>query len=281
MEYNFKDYCADGTSFKEEMISVSENVSLKLITFIPPIKNNNPEIVFIPGWISMMKGWQSVLLEMTKDFTVYYLETREKISSQVFGKAEYSVEAIGYDIIKLLELLSLKEKAFVLLGSSLGATAIIDCCKDLKVKPKCLVLIGPNAEFIIPWWGVIIIKCFYPPMYNFIKPYIKWYLKTFRLDIKHDAEQFEKYSGVLDYADPMKLKQAALSVCKYSVWNLLDKINYPTLILGGSKDKLHEPENLKRIVSSLKNATYVDMQTNKGTHSREVVDEIRKYLSTI
>ena len=95
MEYNLKDYCADGTSFKEEMISVSENVSLKLITFIPPIKNNNPEIVFIPGWISMMKGWQSVLLEMTKDFTVYYLETREKISSQVFGKAEYSVEAIG------------------------------------------------------------------------------------------------------------------------------------------------------------------------------------------
>ncbi len=278
MEINLIEFCAPGTKFKEEMIPVSENVLLKVISFTPAVKNSNPAVVFIPGWISMINGWQEVLKEMTKDFTVYYLETREKISSKVKGKINYSVEEIGSDILRLIEYLELLDRKFILTGSSLGATSILNCCKDLRVNPLSLILIGPNAEFRIPFWGVLVIKLFYPPLYNFIKPYIKWYLKTFRLDVKHDYEQYEKYCSVLDFADPWKLKKAALSVYKYSVWNLLGKIELPTLILGGSKDKLHEPENLKRIVSSMKKATYIDMETNKGTHSKEVVDEIRKYL---
>lgn len=281
MDMNLTEYCAPGTKFKEEMIPISENVLLRLITFTPPVTNNNPSIVFIPGWISMINGWKEVLIEMTKDFTVYYLETREKISSHIQVKVDYSVEEIGNDIVQLIKILKLHDRKYILVGSSLGATSILDCSKNLKVPPMSLVLIGPNAEFRIPLWGVLVIKLFYPPLYNFFKPYIKWYLKTFRLDVNHDYEQYEKYSSVLDSADPWKLKRAALSVYKYSVWNLLDKIEYPTLILGGSKDKLHEPENLKRIVSKMKKTTFVDMKTNKGTHSKEVVDEIRKYLANL
>jgi len=281
MEINLIEFCAPGTKFKEEMIAVSENVSLRLITFTPNTINNNPAVVFIPGWISMISGWQEVLKEITKDFTVYYLETREKISSKIKGEVEYSVDEIGKDIIRLTEILKLQEGKYILVGSSLGATSILNCCEDLKMKPLCLVLIGPNSEFRIPLWGVFVIHLFYPPLYMFFKPYVKWYLKTFRLNVKHDYEQYEKYSSVLDFADPWKLKRAALSVYKYSVMGLLDKIEYPTLILGGSKDKLHEPENLKKIVSSLKKATYVDMGTNKGTHSKEVVNEIRKYLAKL
>lgn len=281
MKIKLEDYCAPGVSFKEEMIQVSENVFLRLFTFTPPIKNNNPAIVFVPGWISMIDGWCNVLLEMTKDFTVYYLETREKISSVVKGTDDYSVEAIGQDIISVIEISGLRNKEFVLLGSSLGATSILDCCKDLRIIPSCLVLVGPNAEFRIPKFGVVLIKLFYPPLYNFFKPYVKWYLKHFRLDVKKDSQQFEKYSNVLDSADPWKLKRAALSVYKYSVWNFLHRIEIPTLILGASKDKLHEPENLKKIVSIMKNCSYVDMDTNKGTHSPQAVEEIRKYLQSL
>jgi len=281
MEINLIEFCAPGTKFKEELIPVTEDVSLKLITFTPFKTNNNPAVVFVPGWISMINGWKEVLQEITKDFTVYYLETREKISSQIIRKVDYSVEEIGKDLIRFINILRLQDRKYILLGSSLGATSILDCSKDLHINPLCLVLINPNAEFRMPKWGVFIIRLFYPPLYNFIKPYIKWYFKTFRLDVKHDYEQYEKYCNVLDFADPWKLKHAALSVYKYSVWNLLDKIKYPTLILGASKDKLHEPLNLKRIVSLMKKVEYVEMETNKSTHSKEVVKEIRKYLTDL
>ena len=274
-------YCSEGTKIKEGMIAVSENVSLKLITFTPLQTNNNPAIVFIPGWISIIDGWKGVLVEMTKDFTIYYLETREKFSSRINGKVEFSIEAIGKDIVTLIRSLGLHDNDFILFGSSLGATSILDCSKNLPIKPKCLVLIGPNAEFRIPSSNVPFIKIFYTRLYILFKPYIKWYLRNFRLDLKNDYEQYEKYCRVLDFADPLKLKKAALSVRNYSVWNVLDKIDYPCLILGAAKDKFHEPENLKRIVSLLKNSTFIEMNTNKDTHSNNVVWELRKYLSNL
>ena len=97
-------YCAEGTNIKEEMVDVSGNVSLKLITFNPQQPSNNPIIVFIPGWISTIDGWKDVLVEITKDFTIYYLETREKSSSQIKDKVEFSVEEIGKDIATLINL---------------------------------------------------------------------------------------------------------------------------------------------------------------------------------
>lgn len=278
-ENDLSAFCAPGTNVNDEMISVAENVSLRLITFTPKTETTYPPIVFIPGWISMIAGWKEVLLEMTKDFKIHYLETREKISSQVNGTNDFSVEAIGRDISSLIKILKLRSNDFILLGSSLGATSIMDCVINLEVDPKCLVLIGPNAEFRVPRSNVPLIKLFYPPLYNFFKPYVKWYLRNFRLNLDHDREQYEKYSNVLDFADPWKLKKAALAVRNYSVWNLLDKIELACLVIGASKDKLHEPENLQRISSSLKNSTFVDMDTNKRTHSKEVVFVIREYLN--
>jgi pimeloyl-ACP methyl ester carboxylesterase len=274
------EYCFPGTKITEEMVCVSENVSLKVITFTPPKENSNPKVLFVPGWISMIDGWKEVLIEMTKDFVVHYVETREKISSKVSNQKDFSVERIGKDLVEVVSKLNLKEDNYIFFGSSLGATAILDCCRYLKTNPACLILVGPNAEFRIPNYGKILIKLFYPPMYNFFKPYVKWYLKTFRLDTKNDYAQYEKYSSVLDFADPWKLKKAAQGVSNYSVWNRLKEIEFPVLVLGASKDKLHSPENLKKIVDSLNNSTYVEMTTNKNTHSKEVVIEIRKYLSS-
>lgn len=278
---NLSEYCAPGVTWKEEMIPVSENVSLRVITFTPAVENTNPAVVFVAGWISLMAGWKKVLREMTKDFPVHYMETREKITARVHGKGEYSAEAIGQDIVALTSHFHLTDRNYILFGSSLGATAILDCCRFLKQSPLCLVLVGPNAEFRVPRWGMVIIRILYPPMYFVVKPFVKWYLKTFRLDVKSDYAQYEKYCNALDAADPWKLKKAAVSLSKYQVWDLLEDIEYPTLIIGASKDKLHEPENLKRMVSMMERGTYLDLETNKAAHEEIVVEEIRKYIAKL
>jgi pimeloyl-ACP methyl ester carboxylesterase len=278
-EFTF--YKADGTTVNTEMISVSNNVKLKIVHFAPIEKKTNPPVLFIAGWITQMFAWELVLKEMTKDFEVYYVETREKMSSQVTGKANFGVEDIARDIVALVELFQFKEKEFLLFGSSLGATAILETCQYLKVAPLCLVLVGPNAVFRVPRFGKLIIRIFWPRLYLILKPFIKWYLKTFRLDVKSDYAQYQKYCANLDGADPWKLKNAAIRLSKYAVWGYLDKINYPALIVGASKDTLHTPENLHQMVEKLPQATFLDLETNKQTHSETMVAEMRKYLATI
>ncbi|HDP99396.1 MAG TPA: alpha/beta hydrolase [bacterium] len=278
MTENLSNYCTKNTDVADEMISVNDNVSLRVITFTPPQKTDNPPVVFIAGWITLIRAWQYVLREMSKDFTIYYVETREKISSKVVGKVKYGVEDIAGDIIALIEHLKLENDRYILFGSSLGATAILESCRRLRVKPKCLVLIGPNAVFRVPRFGRIIIYLFYPGLYLIIKPFIKWYLKHFRLDVRSDYEQYRKYCDNLDAADPWKLKKAAMELSHYTVWDFLAEIEVPTLIFGASKDTLHEPENLKRMVSMLPKATYLDLETNRQTHREMVVEHTRQYL---
>ena len=274
-------YCAPRTGIKEEMIPVADNVSLRVISFTPAEDRKNPPVIFVAGWITLISAWKHVLMEMTKDFPVYYIETREKISSRVEGKVEYGVENIGKDIVTLISHFDLKDKRYILFGSSLGASAILNCCRFLDRDPLCLVLIGPNAVFRVPRFGKVIIRFFPPRLFLIIKPIVKWYLKTFRLDIKSDYEQYEKYCTNIDAADPWKLKKAIMKLWNWEGWDLLPAIEYPTLIAGASKDSLHEPENLKKMVSMLKNATYVDLETNKGTHSKEMVEQMRKYIGNL
>ncbi len=278
---NLAEYCAPGAHYQAEMVAVDDQVRLQTYRFTPAKPTKNPPVVFVAGWISRIIGWQEVLLEMTRDFPVYYIETREKISSQVKGKAEYSTEAIGRDIVTLVSRYQLQPNDYILFGSSLGATSILDCCRFLANKPKALVLIGPNAVFRVPKLGMMVIRVFWPRLYLIIKPVIKWYLKTFRLDTKSDLSQYTKYCNALDAADPWKLKKAALRLSSYEVWDLLGDIEYPTLIVGASRDKLHEPENLKNIVKKMPRATYLDLETNARTHQAEMVEEMRKYLQRL
>lgn len=272
-------FCAPGTTYKQEMIPVAENVSLKVITFTPSQKTDNPPVIFVPGWITLMSAWKIVLHEMTKDFPIYYIETREKISSQVVGKAGYGVEDIGKDIVQLVKHFNLKDNRYILFGSSLGASALLDSCRFLDRAPFCMVLIGPNAVFRVPRFGKIFIYFLPPRLFLLVKPLVKWYLKTFRLDIKSDYEQYEKYCGNIDSADPWKLKKAIMKLWNWQAWNLLPGIKYPVVIFGASKDSLHEPENLKQMVAMLPKADIIDLETNKGTHSTVMVAAMRNYVA--
>jgi len=278
---NLTDYCAAGTTVTDQMLSLSDQISLRVITFTPAEPTTNPAVVFVAGWVSMIVAWRDVLREMTRDFVVYYLETREKRSAKVHRKAKFGVEAIGGDIATFISRLSLKRGTYILFGSSLGATAILDCCRLLEQKPRCLILIGPNAVFRVPRLGLAFIRLCPYYIYFLIRPLVKWYLRNFRLDLKTDYGQYQKYSDALDFAEPWRLKRALLALAKYTVWPQLPGIHIPALIVGASKDVLHEPENLKKIVRQLPQATYLDLETNKGTHSAVVVEEMRKFLREV
>ena len=273
---NLEDYCSPGTTVRDEMARLPPHVSLRVISFTPAQPSTYPSIVFVAGWISLMRGWKNVLREMTKDFTVYYVETREKISSRLEGDAKFGVEDIGGDIVALVEQLGLTE--YVLFGSSLGATAIIDCYRSLKKKPVGLVLVAPNAVFRVPRSWKIIVTLFYTPLYSLIRPSVKWYLRMFRLNVEADAAQYEKYCEALDAADPKKLKKAVMSVWSYKVWDKLVSIDCPVLLVNASHDTLHEPENLRRIATGIPNAVQVDLGTNSQTHDKPVVEALRAFL---
>ena len=72
-----------------------------------------------------------------------------------------------------------------------------------------------------------------------------------------------------------------MSLAKYNIWPKLNDIELPMLFIGGSEDVMHKPDNLKKMVNILKNATYLDMETNTRIHTAEMVVAVRKYLAKL
>ncbi len=278
---DLQQFCAPGTSADEKMVELSPTVKLRHYVFTPAQNNGKLSVVFVPGWISVMAGWHDVLVELSREHQIFYLETREKKSSILGSREKYDVESIGDDIVNYVNWLKLKDRGYILFGSSLGATAILDCAQKLKQRPKCLALVGPNAVIRVPRFGIVMVHLVSPPIYALIKPFVKWYLKNFRLDVKSDPSQYIKYCTALDNADPAKLKKAAIPLSKYSVWDILPKIDLPVVIFGASKDVMHEPENLQKMHQILPESTLIDLETNQGTHSPAMVLELKKYIASL
>lgn len=271
--------CAPGTAINMELVPVAENVALRVTTLTPAMPASNPDVVFVSGWISQIHSWEHALRDMTRDFTVHYVETREKATSRITGKADYGVEAVAHDIVRIVSHFGLRGGEYLILGSSLGATAAIDALRLLPGQPRCLALVGANARFRVPWWGRILVTLFPPRLYLIIKPFIKWYLLHFRLDPEHGLIQHQKYSQNLDAADPWKLRKACLALAGYQIWEHLPQVKVPTLVFGASKDTLHEPDNIIKIMEGIEGSVYRDLQTNERTHSAEMAAELRKFLA--
>lgn len=278
---DYSQYTDNSTAVKEYMVEVSDGVSLKVIDFTPRITSSEkPVILFVAGWISLIAGWKGVLKVLTAKYRVLYMETREKQSSIVLDvkKVSFSMERLKLDIGEIIEKAIPPLENFVIAGSSLGASAIIEYCGSEGRKPLSAILISPKAEFGFPKILELIVPAIHPSLAFLIIPVIKWYLRNFRLDKKNSKEQIAKYENTLDCANPYKLKANALALRGYALLNSVKNVNVPCLIISATTDILHGTDEIKQIMKIIPNSAYVEMESNMETHSEKAGRVIDEYI---
>ncbi len=278
---DYSQFCAEGATCSNGYIKGAKGVELFQIHFQPSSPSKFPPVIFLAGWGSLINSWEIVLKDMTKDFEIIYLETREKGSAIHLQKMALSVEALGTDLGPILHHHKLSPGQYIMFGSSLGATVILDAMSRNKIDPSGAVLVGPNGEFKPPWWGGPLIYFINTLSYWAVKPLVKWVMRKRYLDTEADPGQYHKYARSLDAANPGRLRQSALQFYKYKIWDRLSKIHQNVLIFTGSKDVLHGYENTVKIAELLSNCDLVDLETNAWTHSVEMVNHMRSYLKEV
>ena len=275
---DFSRFSAEGASFSIGCVPGADNIKLFEIHYRPANPSPFPPLIFLPGWVSIIDSWENVLKEMTKDFEIYYLETREKGSAKHSVEQDLSIASLGDDLSSVLVYHNLFDKPYILFGSSLGGTVILDAMSKMKVSPTMAVLIGPNAEFQAPRYWLWIIRMVPPILFYFIKPLAKWYMKKKYINMEADPKQYEKYARALDQGNPSRMRRSALNCSKYKIWEKLGNIHQKVLIFTGSQDVLHGYENTVKIAELLPNCELVDLVTNARTHSVEMVNQLRSFL---
>jgi pimeloyl-ACP methyl ester carboxylesterase len=279
--YDLKRYsscCAEGARIDLRRLLLNNNSDLNCITFIPAVKKNYPPVVFFAGFASVIENFKELLIALTENFTVHYVETRDKESSILPKEAGFTVYDVASDIFSAIDTLGMPEGKYIILAFSLGSTATAEAFRSFPViRPQLLILAAPNGRFRIPPIGIFIAR-YLSWSYYLIRPFLKWYIKTFHVNTKEDYEMYNISVRALDMSDPRKMAPTLLEMVKYEIWDALDKIDIPVIVIGASKDIFHTHDDALEISSAIVNSKYYDLETNKRTHSREVSDLLLSHL---
>lgn len=273
----YQQYCDPGVTSREFSIQTDQHVRLNVIHFKPPAKSEFPPVVMVVGLGTFIQSFQGILAGMTRHFEVYYVETREKTSSEITGTVPFDVNTISKDIVSVIHHLFSEPDEYILFGYSYGATVIAVSYQYFNRKPDALLLLSPTPHFYYPSWSLPLIKNA-PAYFSLVRFVAKWYLRNFVINYKEDRDMYRYTSFALDNCDPQKLSKAILGVAGYSIWHNLPHIDCSTLVVDTSKDGIHRHEDILRLASSINRCTYVDMEINKRTHGEELAEVIRSYL---
>lgn len=270
-----------GATKESITVPIEENVRLNVIRFTPEKPESDVPIIMITGLGTIIESFHKVISFLAQRTTLLFVETREKKSSYIEGKRSFGIETQSLDLAKIIDYLKLGGNVYFLLGYSYGATIVAHSYSFLVNKPAGIIFLEPTPVFHYPKWSLILIKYSGSRMYSIIKPFAKWYLGHFYINKKEDNEMAVISSKSLDNADPKKLRRAILDIAGYEVWDRLEIIDCKTLVVGTSKDGLHNKQEVERMVQMLGNAEYLDLETNLRTHSIEMGEIAYRFFQKI
>lgn len=271
-----------GVRFNERRVTVEKGVSLRLYEWRPESHDGADPVLFVAGWISLVTGWVPLLEELVRTRPVYYVETREKesaeISPSLMRPASFSVPRLAHDLIVVSNQLGLDENRTILFGSSMGSNVILEALKGDRLAAKAAFVIGPNVEFHFPWWGRPLVHL--PPfVYNSAKPFVLWYLRTFRVNAREDPEQMARYVRTVRAADPQRIMLSARAVIDYEAMPDLETISAPVAVAYAASDILHAEEETLRIVDAMPLGVTVSCPSNTYMHTADVVADLDHFLT--
>jgi pimeloyl-ACP methyl ester carboxylesterase len=271
-----------GIRFGERRLTVEEGVRLRLYEWRPENDVGADPILFVAGWISLVTGWAPLLEELVQSRPVFYLETREKESAQISPElmrpADFSVPRLAEDLVEVSNQLEIESDHTVLFGSSMGSNAILEALKGDRLTARAAFLVGPNAEFHFPWWGRPLVHL--PPwVYSAAKPFVLWYLRNFRVNVREDPEQMARYVRTIRAADPERIMLSARAVIDYEAMPGLDTVSAPVAVAYAANDTLHNEEEVQKIVDAMPKGVAVKCPSNTYMHTAEVVADLDRFLA--
>jgi len=262
---------------EEKMITLSDKSQILVLhTKAQGKEKSKYKLLVIPGWGSIVLGWDDFLMKAKDYFDIYYVETREKKSSKLSKKSEYTLDRMSSDLKEVTEILKLDPKETVFFSSSFGAILNADALTKKKIDPFLSILVGPMSKIDLPFLFRYLLYIVPSFLARLFAPIGRFWIKKFKSE---DEVQAAKYFRVIEEADPKKWKKFVSRFAFKKFWDTYAGIESRVLVIDESEDKLHKTIVTNKIASLIKNSEIVDLKTNKFTHSAGIADFIYKKLS--
>ena len=82
----------------------------------------------------------------------------------------------------------------------------------------------------------------------------------------------------MEEADVKRWKRVGLRIIFKRYWKTFPKVKNHVILIAAERDKMHDAVDTMKVSKMIKNSTYLNLETNRNTHSGVMVDTIREYL---
>ena len=263
----------------ELYVQVGENGEdqLRVLSYEPEGKVKDT-LVLLPGFGSNVEAWEKVLVEMVDDYRIYIIDTREKNTSKLAKKPDFSPERFAKDVAEVIDYLMLED--YLMIASSYGAGFTLLAMSMGMMSPRTVYMVGPVLRVEVPWYTWPFVYITYPIFWKiFVKPAAKFVIKYIYLD-RSQTEQAKKYWGYFDSYDVKKVRKTLIRQRKFRITEeQLAKVDGDCIFVGAELDKAHASEITLGIHNAVKNSQYFDLKTNIAAHSLPLVELINNLES--
>lgn len=266
-------------SAKETYVESFDESNIRVLSFEEPKEpKEDIEVLFIAGLLSVFQRWEKVVKELNQHYKVHYVETREKSSSQLIKRAEFKIEIMRKDLAYIEKHLDLDKRKYITITSSMAGAMVIENIAHDDITPIGNIFVGPGVEIHFPR-GVPLLLRFLPPfLITAWKPFIRWWLRRKLVE----PEQLKQYTRSIDEADFAKMRKCIIkNANRYNAWDILKDIKGRSILIGATKDKLHETEFSFNVAKAIPNCTFIDLGTNKAAHDTPLVELTIEFMQEL
>ncbi|HUT81802.1 MAG TPA: alpha/beta hydrolase [Candidatus Bathyarchaeia archaeon] len=268
----------------QRYFNMTDGSQVRVLDFNFSQKPYEYTILLIPGFLTVFQSWQRVIELLTREFRVLYFESREKVTSKVPKKLERKITfpQMAYDIKEVVEQLDLSDKKYIALCSSTGGNILTQALSNKLISPTGAIMIGPAIEFHIS--GLVTFLSAITPNFmiqGVFIPLVRRYMTRVYINKKEEPEQLEKYIRALEEGNLRKALPTFRRMYRYKIWDQLPNVVTKTLLVGASLDKMHATEETLKAHNLMPNSLYIDLGSNKETHSDPLVIELKNFIEKL
>jgi len=257
-------------------VEMSDATQIQILrTFAQEDARNGFTLFVVPGWGSIVPGWDAFLMEAKNDFDIVYFESREKDSSIISKRSKVNFDRLSTDILETIEFLGLDQRSLILFGSCIGGNYIAHGLAEQKFDPFLTFLVGPQFKWPIPGIARIFIPFAPKWVLSPWKPFLRFWVRHFGTS---SHEQAAKYIRVINEANSRKWHHVGKPIAFDKFWDIFPRIDQDVVVVGEGNDKMHTAADSRKIAELIPNAQLLVMESNEATHSALMVDQVRTLI---
>jgi len=219
----------------------------------------------VPGWGTIPQGFQGFYEMVHGQAELYYLETREKLSSRLGRKPDMSVLRSARDIQAALQALGLAGRDFVLVGTCWGASMILEGLLSGELDAPTIILADPMHTLWFPKWVLRWISPLLPAaLVRLMRPVLR---QAMLGDMKENAQKQRTFAFV-NSADIWKWKKSAEAAREFELFGRLQKVDRELFVLNGTADKVHDQSHYPRIARELPGGRFLFAPVDESHRER-------------